>query len=143
MIIPIASDHAGFETKEIIKKILEERGLMAVDYGTHSEESVDYPDFAKLVSGAVSENEYERGILVCGSGQGMSMTANKYPGVRAALAWEKEIASLSRKHNDSNVLCIPGRFLSADEARVIVETWLDTEFEGGRHGRRVNKIKCE
>ncbi len=140
MIIPIASDHAGFPTKETVKKILEELGHMPVDYGTHSEDSVDYPDFGKLVAASVADNEYEKGILVCGSGQGMCMTANKFPSVRAALAWTPEIAELSVKHNKSNVLCLPGRFLNEDQIREIVSSWMNSEFEGGRHQRRIDKI---
>ena len=140
MIIPIASDHAGYAAKEVVKKILEELNFMPVDYGTHSEDSVDYPDFAKLVAKSVADNEYEKGILICGSGQGMCMTANKFPAVRAALVWLPEIAELSVKHNNSNVLCLPGRFLSEEQLREIVSSWLSAEFEGGRHQRRVEKI---
>ncbi len=140
MIIPIASDHAGYPAKEQIKKALESLGHMPVDYGTHDEDSVDYPDFAKLVAESVTDGEYERGILACGSGQGMCMTANKFPGVRAALAWSPEIAALSVQHNNSNVLCLPGRFINENEIKEIVETWLNSKFEGGRHQNRVNKI---
>lgn len=140
MIIPIASDHAGFEAKELAKKALEKLGHEPVDYGTHEKDSVDYPDFAKLVATAITDGEYERGILVCGSGQGMCMTANKFPRVRAALAWSPEIASLAAQHNNANILCLPGRFLSEDEISQIVESWISTEFEGGRHLTRINKI---
>ncbi|MCH8567484.1 MAG: ribose 5-phosphate isomerase B [Balneolales bacterium] len=140
MIIPIASDHAGFEAKEYVKKVLEKLGYMPVDYGTHAEDSVDYPDFAKLVASAVTDGEYEKGILICGSGQGMCMTANKFPGVRAALAWSAEIAKLASQHNNANVLCLPGRFLNEDELETIVAAWIETPFEGGRHQNRVNKI---
>lgn len=140
MIIPIASDHAGYPAKEKVKKILESMGYLPVDYGTHAEDSVDYPDFAKMVSSAVSNKEYEKGILICGSGQGMCISANKFNGVRAALAWNAEIAELSVKHNHSNVLCLPGRYLSEEELKDIVGTWLNAEFEGGRHQQRIDKI---
>lgn len=141
MIIPIASDHAGYETKEKVKNILEELGHMPVDYGTHSEESVDYPDFAIQVAEKVDEGEYVKGILVCGSGQGMCMTANKYHNIRAALVYDDTSARMTRQHNNANILCLPGRQLAHDKLRHIVATWLDTDFEGGRHERRVNKIK--
>ncbi len=142
MIIPIASDHAGYPAKELAKKALEKLGHMPVDYGTHDEDSVDYPDFAKLVAAAVTDGEYERGILVCGSGQGMCMTANKFPGVRAALAWTPEIAQLSAQHNKANVLCLPGRFLSEDDIEAIIDAWVSSEFEGGRHQKRIDKINA-
>ncbi len=141
MIIPIASDHAGFQAKEKVKLILEENGFMPVDYGTHSTESVDYADFAVQVADAVDRGDYQKGILICGSGQGVCMTANKFDQIRAALVWNHEIAELSRKHNDANILCLPGRFLSDEkELKDIVLTWLNTEFEGGRHLRRIQKI---
>ncbi len=140
-IIPIASDHAGFEAKELVKKILKERDFTTIDYGTKSDESVDYPDFATLVAQAVNNGDHELGILICGSGQGMCMTANKYPKVRASLAWNEEVAKLSRQHNNANVLCLPGRFLDEDELRSIVTSWLEASFEGGRHQRRVDKIE--
>ncbi|MEX0684612.1 MAG: ribose 5-phosphate isomerase B [Balneolales bacterium] len=139
MNIPIASDHAGFEAKERVKQILDTLGHKAIDLGTHSTDSVDYPDYAVLVSRAVDSKEYDYGILVCGSGQGMCMTANKYPNVRAALVYDEETAALTRLHNDANILCLPGRTLN-EELFNIVKIWLDTEFEGGRHTRRVNKI---
>lgn len=141
MIIPIASDHAGYKAKEKVKKMLEELGHMPVDFGTHSEESVDYPDYAIQVTEKVEKGEHEKGILVCGSGQGMCMTANKYGNVRAALAYDQDSARLTRQHNNSNILCLPGRQLTDDQLRQIVATWLETEFDGGRHERRVNKIK--
>lgn len=140
MIIPIASDHAGFEAKEKVKQILEELGHMPVDFGTHSDESVDYPDFAVQVAEKVDEGEHEQGILICGSGQGMCMTANKYKNIRAALVYDDESARMTRKHNNANVLCLPGRQLSDEELKQIVTTWLDEKFDGGRHERRVNKI---
>lgn len=140
MIIPIASDHAGFEAKEKAKKMLEQMGHMPVDFGTHSEESVDYPDFAVQVTEKVSKGEHKQGILICGSGQGMCMTANKFKNIRAALIYSKKSAELTRQHNNANILCLPGRELKDKQLREILETWFDTEFEGGRHERRVDKI---
>lgn len=140
MIIPIASDHAGYKAKEIVKQILEEMDHMPVDFGTHSEDSVDYPDFAVQVAHKVDIGENDRGILVCGSGQGMCMTANKYQNVRAALAYNKESAELTKQHNDANILCLPGRELSKEQLEEIVRIWLNSSFEGGRHERRINKI---
>lgn len=140
MIIPIGSDHAGYKAKEIVKKILEENGFMPVDYGTHSEESVDYADYAVQVAESVNSGEYEKGILICGSGQGVCMTANKFEFIRAGLAWNKEMAELTRQHNNANILCLPGRYLNEVELKEIVLTWLTTNFEGGRHQRRINKI---
>lgn len=141
MIIPIASDHAGFAAKEIAKKILEELGKMPVDFGTHSEESVDYPEFAVQVARKVNDGEHEFGILVCGSGQGMCMTANKYPNVRGAVVYDEEVAKLTRMHNNANILCLPGRSLEETQLNKILQAWFNTPFdEGGRHERRVNKI---
>lgn len=141
MIIPIASDHAGFEAKEITKKILEDMGHMPVDFGTHSSDSVDYPDYAIQVAEKIDKNEHDQGILICGSGQGMCMTANKYPNVRGALVYDKESASLTRQHNNANVLCLPGRSLDRSQIEEILQSWFDTTFEGGRHQRRVDKIR--
>jgi ribose 5-phosphate isomerase B len=141
MIIPIASDHAGFDAKEITKEVLEEMGHMPVDFGTHSADSVDYPDFAILVAEKINKNENEQGILICGSGQGMCMTANKFPNVRGALVYDTESATLTRQHNNANILCLPGRSLDRDQIKKILEAWFDTDFEGGRHARRVNKIR--
>lgn len=140
MIIPIASDHAGFEAKESVKKILTDLGHMPVDYGTHSADSVDYPHYAVLVSEKINNNEHDVGILICGSGQGMCMTANKYPNIRAALVYSADVAKLTRQHNNANILCLPGRELNEKELQQIVINWLETDFEGGRHERRVNKI---
>ena len=140
MIIPIASDHAGFEAKEKVKKIMEDLGHMPVDFGTHSDESVDYPDYAVQVAEKVNDGEHDLGILICGSGQGMCMTANKYQNIRAALVYDDESAEMTRKHNNANVLCLPGRQLNDDELKSIVTIWLDENFDGGRHERRVNKI---
>lgn len=141
MIIPIASDHAGFKAKEITKKILEEMGHMPVDFGTHSDDSVDYPEFAVQVAEKVNDAENEQGILICGSGQGMCMTANKFKNIRAALVYNPDVAKLTRQHNNANLLCLPG-FDLADEKKIrpILEAWFEAEFEGGRHERRVNKI---
>lgn len=141
MIIPIASDHAGYEAKEKVKEMLEELGHMPVDFGTHSEESVDYPDFAVQVSEKVNEGEHDQGILICGSGQGMCMTANKYEHIRAALVYDKNSARMTRQHNNANILCLPGRQLEDDQLKEIVSTWLNTDFDGGRHERRINKIQ--
>lgn len=117
-------------------------GYTPVDFGTHSEDSVDYPDFSKPIAAAIDKEEYPRGILVCGSGQGVSMTANKFKNVRAAIAWCPEIATLTAKHNDANILCLPGRFMDDETLAATVKAWLTTEFEGGRHKRRVDKISC-
>lgn len=140
MIIPIASDHAGFEAKENVKAWLEEMDHMPVDFGTHSDESVDYPDFAVKVAEKVNNGEHEKGILICGSGQGMCMTANKYKNVRAALVYDDHSAKMTRQHNNANILCLPGREIGKEELKKIVEIWLNTDFDGGRHERRVNKI---
>lgn len=141
MIIPIASDHAGYPAKETVKKILEEMGHTPVDYGTHSEDSVDYPDFAVKVSEVVNNGEHEQGILVCGSGQGVCMTANKYPKIRAGLVYSSKAAEMTRLHNNANIMCLPGRELSESVIKEILEAWFATDFEGGRHERRVNKIE--
>lgn len=140
MIIPIASDHAGYKAKEIAIKILEEMGHMPVDFGAHSEESADYPEFAVQVAEKVNSGEHEYGILICGTGQGMCMTANKFKNIRAAVVYNVKIAELSRQHNNANVLCIPGREVNEEEIRSILMAWFDADFEGGRHERRVNKI---
>lgn len=138
--IGIASDHAGFELKEYVKEVFSQRGFAFEDFGTHSEESVDYPDFAHPLAQKISDGSLKRGILICGSGNGISMTANKHPNVRCALCWESEIARLARLHNDANILSMPGRFISKDEAVKTVEVFLSTGFEGGRHQRRIDKI---
>jgi len=139
--ILIASDHAGFELKEKLERWLRESGYAVKDLGTNSEQSADYPDYAHPLAQRVSDGEAERGVLLCGTGLGMSYVANRYPHVRAAVAWSPEVAELARKHNDANVLALPARFLSEDQARQILKTWLDTPFEGGRHERRVEKIE--
>lgn len=138
--IGLCADHAGYAMKEYIKSLLSTLGLEIVDYGTHSQERCDYPDFAHALGRAIDAHEVERGIAVCGSGNGISMALNKHAGVRAALSWSVEIARLARQHNDANVLSIPGRFVSEEEARAIVEAFLSEEFEGGRHTARVERI---
>jgi len=136
----IASDHGGLELKDAIRELLVSRGLRVEDLGTLSPESVDYPDFGEKVARAVSKGEAEQGILICGTGIGMSIVANKFPGVRAALVTDDFTAQMSREHNDANVLVMGGRVLTAEQARRMVEIWLDTTYEGGRHQRRLDKI---
>ncbi len=140
--IGLASDHAGFDLKEIIKKFLLEKGLDCKDFGTNSNESCDYADFAHPMASAVEENNIDLGISVCGSGNGINMTANKHQGIRAALCWSKEISELARSHNDANICSLPARFISINEAKDIVDTFLNTNFEGGRHKHRIDKIPC-
>jgi len=140
--IAIGSDHAGFVLKEQLKTFLGKMDIETVDAGTGSEESVDYPDYGSEVARAVSAGRVARGILICGSGIGMSIVANKFPGVRAALCRDAETAVLSRQHNDSNILVLAGRQTGSDEAEAILQAWLDTAFEGGRHQRRLDKIKA-
>ncbi|MBC7565942.1 MAG: ribose 5-phosphate isomerase B [Pedobacter sp.] len=139
--IAIGSDHAGFEYKEILKAFLADT-YQVKDFGTHSLDSVDYPDFAHPVASAVETNEFNFGILVCGSANGVAITANKHPHIRAAICWLDELASLSRQHNNANILCVPARFVSEDLAKQMTNTFLTTDFEGGRHGNRVDKIAC-
>ena len=141
MKIALAADHAGFEEKEKIKKTLDSLGVGYDDMGTNSTEPVDYPDYAEKVGEAVASGEYERGILVCGSGTGMAIAANKVPGIRAAVAWNEEIARLSRQHNDANVLSLAARYIPDEEQEKIVKAFLSAKFEGGRHERRVEKIE--
>jgi ribose 5-phosphate isomerase B len=138
--IAIAADHAGYEEKELIKTILDRDGISYDDFGTVSTESVDYPDYAKKVAEGVAAHEYEQGLLVCGSGTGMAIAANKVPGVRAAVAWNEEIARLAREHNDANVLSVAARFTAPEEIEKIVKAFLAAKFDGGRHARRVEKI---
>lgn len=140
MKIGIGSDHGGFELKEYIKEFLEEQKVEYVDYGTNSNESVDYPDFGRVVSEAVVNKEVDRGIVVCGTGIGISIAANKVKGIRCALCSDTYSAKMSRQHNNANVLALGGRVLGRDLAIEIVKTWLENEFEGGRHERRINKI---
>lgn len=138
--IGICSDHAGFPLKEHVKQWLEAKGWPYKDFGTYSEESCDYPDYAHPMAEAIEAGECYPGIAICGSGQGISMTMNKHQGIRAALCWEPELAALSRQHNDANVLCMPGRFISHEKADEIMEAFFTARFEGGRHLRRVQKI---
>ncbi|MEK6334037.1 MAG: ribose 5-phosphate isomerase B [Acidobacteriota bacterium] len=140
MKIAIASDHAGFEEKERLKPLLDEMGIQYEDLGTSSEKSVDYPDYARKVGEEVAQGKVEQGVLVCGSGTGMAIAANKIPGVRAAVAWNEEVARLAREHNDANVLALGARTTPADELPKIVRAWFDAKFDSGRHARRVEKI---
>jgi len=138
--IAITADHAGFAIKETIKKYLIDSGYEVKDFGCFSADSVDYPDFAHRAAGALVSGEMDNGISVCGSGNGMTMTLNKYQGIRSALCWNEEISRLARAHNDANVCSLPGRFINDAEAILIVKTFLNTNFEGGRHKRRIEKI---
>jgi ribose 5-phosphate isomerase B len=142
MKLAIGSDHAGFEYKEKLKKWLEKRGYQLKDFGTDSIDSTDYPDFAHPVSSAVENKEFDLGILLCGSANGVAITANKHQGIRAAICWNEELAILARKHNDANILCVPARFIDFPLTEKIVDAFLRTNFEGGRHSLRVNKISC-
>lgn len=140
--IALAADHAGFETKEIIKQFLAEQGYTNVqDFGTHSLDSVDYPDFVHPLAESVATHSTDFGIVVCGSGNGVNITANKHKGIRSALCWEREVAELARGHNNANVCAIPARFVSAELAKEIVYAFITSAFEGGRHERRVEKIE--
>ena len=140
MLISLGNDHAGVEVKKHIETFLREKGINTSNKGYDGEESVDYPDYIHRVAEEVEEKKADIGIIVCGSGNGAAMTANKHQGVRAAVCWNKEIAKLAKQHNNANVLSLPARFLTTDEAIEIVKTFLETDFEGGRHERRVNKI---
>ncbi len=138
--IAVGGDHAGYSTKESIKEYLEDLGYSIKDFGTNSEGSVDYPDFAHPLSESVEAGDYNFGFLFCGSGNGVSITANKHQGIRCALCWTVEIARLARQHNDANVCAIPARFIDLNTAKQIVKAFLESKFEGDRHARRVNKI---
>lgn len=140
--IALGSDHAGFAYKQMLDNWLRDNGYEVRDFGTHSADSVDYPDFVHPLATAITGGELERGILVCGSANGVCITANKHRGIRAAIAWEPELAELARQHNDANIICVPARFVSEEQARAIVSQFLNTAFEGGRHQNRVNKIDC-
>ncbi len=140
--IAIGGDHAGFEYKGRLIKWLESQGYEAKDFGTHSSESADYPDFAHAVASAVEKKESDLGILICGSANGVAMTANKHQGIRAAICWVEELAVLARTHNNANILCLPARFVDYSVAEKIAARFLSETFEGGRHGRRVDKISC-
>ncbi len=138
--IALGCDHAGYSTKENVKKFLEDLGYSIWDFGTYSEASVDYPDYAHLVAKSVEAGDYDFGILFCGSGNGVNIVANKYQGVRSALCWTDEIARLARQHNNANVCAVPARFVDLKQAKLIITAFLETEFEGGRHSLRVDKI---
>lgn len=140
--IAVASDHAGFERKQAVLKYLQEQGIEFKDFGAYSSESSDYPDFAHPLAAAVSKSEFDFGITLCGSGNGINMTANKHQGIRSAICWMSEIASLARMHNNANVCALPARFITDEQAVEIVKIFLDTDFEGGRHQNRINKIPC-
>ena len=140
--IAIGSDHAGFDYKESIISFLDGKNLTCKDFGTYSPESVDYPDFAHPVANAVENKEAAFGILVCGSGNGVAMSANKHQDIRAAICWGEELTELARKHNNANIICIPARFVREELVERMIEVFLSTEFEGGRHKNRVNKISC-
>ena len=141
--IGLASDHAGYPLKEYVKTYLDSRGIDWKDYGTFSEESCDYPDFGHALAKGIEAGECEKGIAICGSGEGISITLNKHQSIRAALCWIPEIAHLARQHNDANVLVLPGRFITNEEADAIMDEYLSTSFEGGRHARRVAKIPVQ
>lgn len=142
MTIAIGCDHAGFQFKEAIKSALESKGFTIEDFGTHSEDSVDYPDFVHPVAEAIESGKADFGILICGSANGVAITANKHQSIRAAIAWQEDLAKLARQHNDANVLCLPARFIKLDLGLKLCEHFLNTDFEGGRHQRRVSKIAC-
>ncbi len=139
-VIPIASDHAGFELKEQIKSYLFSKGKEVKDFGCYSSESVDYPDFIHPLANSINKGEYDFGFIMCGTGNGVSMVANKYPNVRCALCWQKEIAMLAKKHNNANIIALPARFITFEQSKEIIESYMNACFEGGRHERRINKI---
>lgn len=141
--IPIGADHAGFSLKEAVIKHMNEKGFTMKDYGCYSLESIDYPDYAHPVANYIEENPGALGILICGSGNGINMTANKHQEVRSALCWNKEIAALARQHNNANIIALPARFINEKEALEMIDVFFSTEFEGGRHQNRVNKIACQ
>lgn len=142
MKISIGGDHAGFEYKEKLIKHLSENGNDVKDFGPFSEDSVDYPDFVHPVSKSVSDSSFDLGILICGSGNGVAMTANKHQNIRAALCWNNDLAALARQHNNANIICIPARFVDYELAEQMTDIFLSTDFEGGRHQNRVGKISC-
>lgn len=141
-LIPIGCDHAGYELKLAVIEHLKSKGFEIKDFGTHSEESIDYPDFGHPVAEMVEKDDQLLGIVICGSGNGINMTANKHAGIRSALCWNTEVAELARQHNDANILALPARFISIQEGLDIVDAFLKAKFEGGRHARRVAKIPC-
>jgi ribose 5-phosphate isomerase B len=141
--IAIGCDHAGFKLKEVLKDFLLAKKLEVIDFGTHSEESVDYADYAHPLADAIEDKRCDMGITICGSGNGITMTVNKHQGIRAALCWTSEISRLARAHNDANICSLPGRFVIEAEAKNIVDVFLSTPFEGGRHENRIRKISCK
>jgi ribose 5-phosphate isomerase B len=143
MKVVLGGDHAGFDYKKELIDFIKELGVETSDLGPYSCDSVDYPDFAHPVATAVETNEFDFGILICGSGNGVAMAANKHQRIRAALCWQKELAQLSRQHNNANILCLPARFMSLEMAKECVKSFLETPFEGGRHENRVDKIACK
>jgi ribose 5-phosphate isomerase B len=140
--VAIGGDHAGFEYKAIIKQQLEKQGYDVTDYGPYSSESADYPDYVHPLCNAIEAGEADFGVLICGSANGVAITANKHQKIRAAICWQNELAALSRQHNNANIICLPARFISTYNAQSMVEIFLTTDFEGGRHARRVSKIAC-
>jgi ribose 5-phosphate isomerase B len=140
MKVAIGSDHAGFKLKQKLVEALKGMGHQVQDYGTYSEDSVDYPDFAHPVANDISNDVHEKGVLICGSGNGICIVANKHQNIRAALCWNEELAALARQHNDANVICLPARFVSEEDAIKMVKTFLETKYEGGRHNLRLDKI---
>lgn len=140
--ISIGADHAGFQLKEVIKQYLQKAGHRVTDRGTYSTDSVDYPDFAHPVANDIEAGASDYGVLICGSGNGISIAANKHAGIRAAICWMPEIAALARQHNDANILSLPARFISEEDAKKCVDIFFGTAFEGGRHANRVAKISC-
>ena len=141
--IGIACDHAGYQMKEFLVGYLSTKGYDVIDFGTHSEESIDYPDFGHALAEAIENGDLTQGIALCGSGEGLAMTLNKHAKIRAGLCWNSDVAALIRQHNDANVIVLPARFIDNDTAITLVNTFLATDFEGGRHVRRVEKIACK
>lgn len=142
-VVPIGCDHAGFELKEKVAAHLAAKGYEVKDFGTYSTESIDYPDYGHPVAEMVESNQGMLGIVICGSGNGINMTVNKHQGIRSALCWTKEIASLARQHNDANIIALPARFITMEQGLEMVDVFFSTTFEGGRHQNRVNKIACK
>ncbi len=141
--VAIGCDHAGYELKEVLKKYIQEKNIEVEDFGTYSSESVDYPDYAHPLASSVEKGENQIGFTICGSGNGINMTINKHQGIRGALCWIPEISKLARAHNDANICSLPGRFVTEKDAKEIVDLFLVTDFEGGRHTNRINKIRCK
>jgi ribose 5-phosphate isomerase B len=140
--VAIGCDHAGYDYKEDLKAFLHEKGVTVKDFGTHSKDSVDYPDYAHAVATAVETGECSLGILLCGSANGVAITANKHQQIRAAICWDLSIAELARQHNNANIICLPARYVSIEQSRKMLDIFMSTEFEGGRHTKRVGKIAC-